>query len=608
VAVANEVMRATSRVAAMSRLTWLLAASALVAAACVDDSTTSEPDPVIGPAITPGSTDTKVRVSPTSGLGVSERGGTATFTVELTRQPTHEVTLHLYVDDESEGRIDTPALLFTPTSYGPRTVTVAGVDDADDDGNQGFSVVLGEAISRDLRYQSVEAADVHVTNIDDDAPGVTVLAADDLATTEAGGTATFTVQLSTKPSGEVVIPLATTAYNEVGLSTSELRFYPRDWDVAQTVTVTGVDDSVDDGDQLVTITTGRVASTDVDYLGLDPADVDVTNTDDENPGVVIPAGPFELIEGGYVYADGFRLTMQPSYYNYVYVYARNADGTIYGSLTFTYYNWYLPQTMYIYGDNLVVDGDRDVVLDITTTSYDPNYNNRDFGDLTVHVVDNDVPSLTFTSDGSASEGYGCSYGTVQLGTIPTAEVTVRVTSADESQLTVPYSLLTFGPNLSTYQYVELCPVDDAVIDGEHAVAVTATIETSADPSYEDLAPQSSTLTVYDNDLAITGENTSGIYYVYPYTTGQFTVRLGAAPTSDVVIPVASSNPSLGVTDVQSLTFTPDNWSEPQTFTLSGVNNGVYDYYVYFTVTAGPAVSDDPLFAGQSWSTYLYGVD
>jgi hypothetical protein len=597
-------MGATSRVASMSRLTWLLAATSLVAAACVDDSTTSEPDPVIGPVVTPGSTDTKVRVAPTSGLGVTERGGTATFTVELTRQPTHDVTVHLYVDDESEGRVDASTLLFTPTSYGPRTVTVTGVDDGDDDGNQPFNVILGEAISRDLRYQSVEAADVHVTNVDDDSPGITVLAADGLTTTEAGGTATFTVQLNTRPAGEVVIPLGVASYSEVSLSTAELRFYPRDWNVAQTVTVTGLDDTADDGDQAVTVGIGRVTSTDVDYVGLDPADVVVTNVDDDNPGVVLPTAPLELVEGSSLYAEGFRLTMQPSYYNSVYVYARSADGSINGSLYFDYYNWNLPQAMYIYGDNAIVDGDRDVVLDITTTSYDPNYSYRDFGDLTVHVVDNDIPSLS-VAGGYTTEGYGCDYSWVYLGTVPTGDVTVRITSSDESQLTIQNPLLTFGP-YTTGAYTYICPVDDALLDGEQTVTITATIETSADPHYQDLAPATASVVVTDNDVALTVDNLQGVYYVYPGTVAPFAVRLGAAPTHDVVVPVASSNAGLGVTDVQSLTFTPDNWSVPQTFILTGVDNGYSDYGSYFTVSAGPVVSDDPVFAGQSWAAGLYG--
>jgi hypothetical protein len=589
----------------MSRLSWLLAATTLVVAGCTDDSTHSDPDPVVGPVITPVSTDTKVRVSPTSGLGVTERGGSATFTVELTRQPTHDVTIHLYVDDESEGRIDASTLVFTTTSFGPRTVTVTGVDDGEDDGNQGFDVVLGEAISRDLRYQSVEASDVHVTNVDDDAPGVTVLAADGLSTTEAGGTATFTVQLNTRPTGEVVIPVTSESYGEVAVSVNELRFYPRDWDVPQTVTVTGVDDYLDDGDVAANVAIGRVASTDLDYVGLDPADVVVTNVDDENPGVSLPTENLTMVEGSYLYAYPFQLTSRPT--SYVYVYARSADGTFYGSAYFDYYNWNYPQTMYIYGDNFTVDGDRDVVLDITTESYDPAYNARDFGDLTIRVIDNDVPSLALYTSGGTTEGYGCTYAEVYLGAMPSADVTVRLTSSDEGQLTVTTPLLTFYANGSTYASTTICPVDDAVIDGDRYVTVTAAIETSADPAFEDLPPSSSSVYVGDNDVALNVVNLYGTYYTYPGYNALFQVNLGAAPSHDVVIPVATTNASQGVTAVSELVFTPDNWSVPQPLEVIAVDDGVYDSWgVSYQLVIGPAVSDDPVFAGQASTQYLYG--
>jgi hypothetical protein len=484
-------------------------------------------------------------------------------------------------------------------------VTVTGVDDGEDDGNQGFDVVLGEAISRDLRYQSVEASDVHVTNVDDDAPGVTVLAADGLSTTEAGGTATFTVQLNTRPTGEVVIPVASETYSELAVSVNELRFYPRDWDVPQTVTVTGVDDYLDDGDVAANVAIGRVVSTDLDYVGLDPADVVVTNVDDENPGVSLPTENLTMVEGSYLYAYPFQLTSRPT--SYVYVYARSADGTFYGSAYFDYYNWNYPQTMYIYGDNYTVDGDRDVVLDITTESYDPAYNARDFGDLTIRVIDNEVPSLTLYTSGAATEGYGCTYAEVHLGALPSADVTVRLTSSDEGQLTVTTPLLTFYANGSTYTSTTICPVDDAVIDGDHYVTVTAAVETSADPAFEDLPPSASSVYVGDNDVALNVVNVYGTYYTYPGYNALFQVNLGAAPSHDVVVPVATTNASQGVTAVSELVFTPDNWSVPQSLEVIAVDDGVYDSWgVSYQLVIGPAVSDDPVFAGQASTQYLYG--
>ena len=50
---------------------------------------------------------------------------------------------------------------------------------------------------------------------------------------------------------------------------------PGDWDVPQMVTVTGVDDGAADGDVAYTIVTAAAISGDVDYDGLDAADVQV---------------------------------------------------------------------------------------------------------------------------------------------------------------------------------------------------------------------------------------------------------------------------------------------------------------------------------------------
>jgi hypothetical protein len=588
----------------MSRLSWLLAATTLVVAGCTDDSTHSEPDPVVGPVITPVSTDTKVRVSPTSGLGVTERGGSATFTVELTRQPTHDVTIHLYVDDESEGRIDASTLVFTTTSFGPRTVTVTGVDDGEDDGNQGFDVVLGEAISRDLRYQSVEASDVHVTNVDDDAPGVTVLAADGLSTTEAGGTATFTVQLNTEPTGEVVIPVASANSAEVDADVDELRFYPRDWNVPQTVTVSGIDDYLDDGDVTTAITLGRAMSSDVDYAGLDVADVVVTNTDDETPGVLLPTEPITMYEGSYGYVYGIQLLSRPT--SWVTVYLSSSDGAFYGSVYFDYYNWNYPQTVYLYGDNYVVDGDRDIVLDVTTTSSDPAYAGRDFGDLTVHVVDNEYASVQLYTNTYAAEGSGCAYGEVYLSGQPLSDVTVHLTSSDETQLTLAPAAITFGPTTSTWSSFSLCPVDDTAIDGSHLVTVTAAVDASADPIWSSLPPVSSQITVADNDFTINVVDVNSYPYTYPGYNAPFQVTLGAQPTADVIIPVTSTNAAQGVPSVTELVFTPDNWQVPQSVTMLAVDDGVYDQGVVYELVAGPVVSDDPTFAGQTLSRTLYG--
>jgi hypothetical protein len=591
----------------MSRLSWLFAALSLVAAACVDDTTHSEPGPVVGPAITPGSNDTKVRVTPTSGLGVTERGGTATFTVELTRQPTHDVTIHLYVDDDTEATVDTEVLVFTPTSYGPRTVTVTGVDDGEDDGNQPFHVVLDEAISRDLRYQSVEAADVRITNVDDDAVGVTVLAADNLATSEAGGTATFTVQLSTRPSSAVVVRLDNPDPSEVTASAAELRFLPGNWQTAQTVTLTGVDDQDDDGNVTVTIGTS-IESSDDAYAAIDPADVVVTNADDEEPGVVglPPTSPINGYEGSYAYIYGIRLNSQPS--ATVILRARSADGLINATDYIYASDWQYEQSMYInIPQNQDIDGDRDVAVAFSTESADPAYNGLELGTGTIHITDDDRASMSlYVYSYQREDSTYCGTVEVSLGSRPTAVTTVRITSSDETELTIPSPVLTFGPGLPTRITTNACVVDDDEVDGTQMVTVTAAIEATTDANYQNLPARTYAAYVEDDDFHAVLENVYNVYYTDPLTVAPFRIQLGHAPTHDVTFAIATSNPQQAVTSVSTLTFTPDDWATPQTFLLEGVDNGVNDSYVAYQVTVGPAVSEDPAFAGLSFSDSLYG--
>ena len=93
----------------------------------------------------------------------------------------------------------------------------------------------------------MNAADVAVTNTDNDAAGITVTPTPGLTTTEAGGTATFTVVLNTQPTADVTIALSSSNTDGRHGRPASLTFTTANWNVAQTVTVTGVDDAVVDG-------------------------------------------------------------------------------------------------------------------------------------------------------------------------------------------------------------------------------------------------------------------------------------------------------------------------------------------------------------------------
>ena len=84
-----------------------------------------------------------------------------------------------------------------------------------------------------------------VTNTDDDAVGITVSTISGLNTTEAGGAATFTVVLASQPTADVSVALSSGDTSEGTVAPAALTFTAATWNVAQTVTVTGVNDAVD---------------------------------------------------------------------------------------------------------------------------------------------------------------------------------------------------------------------------------------------------------------------------------------------------------------------------------------------------------------------------
>src|SRR5205085_386827 len=144
---------------------------------------------------------------------------------------------------------------------------ITGVDDLVDDGNVAYSIVTAAAASADVSYNGIDPSDVAVSNTNNDSAGVTVSPTSGLVTTEAGGTATFTIVLNSQPTANVTIGISSSNAAEGTASVASLVFSALNWNVARTVTVTGVNDSVDDGDIGYSIVTAAATSTDAKYNG-----------------------------------------------------------------------------------------------------------------------------------------------------------------------------------------------------------------------------------------------------------------------------------------------------------------------------------------------------
>ena len=94
---------------------------------------------------------------------------------------------------------------------------------------------------------------------------------------------------------------------------ASLTFTAANWNVAQTVTVTGVDDAVDDGDIAYTISVDAAATAPTrNYNGLNPADVSVTNTDNDTAGITVRPSAATPTEAGGTATFTVVLNSQPT--------------------------------------------------------------------------------------------------------------------------------------------------------------------------------------------------------------------------------------------------------------------------------------------------------
>jgi VCBS repeat-containing protein len=224
-------------------------------------------------------TGDRVVVTPTSGLITTEAGGTASFDIVLAVAPAADVTISLTSSNPAEGVPSVNSVVFTTANWNvPQTVTVTGQDDFVVDGNVSYSIVTA-ASSSDPLFNGVTISDVSLVNNDNDVAAITVSPASGLVTTERGGTATFSVVLTSLPSASVTIALSSSDLTEGTVSPASLVFDSGNWNVPQVVTVTGVDDAAIDGDITYSIVTDAATSSDPLYNGLNPANVSVVNED-----------------------------------------------------------------------------------------------------------------------------------------------------------------------------------------------------------------------------------------------------------------------------------------------------------------------------------------
>lgn len=232
-----------------------------------------------------------------------------------------------------------------------------------------------------------------------------------------------------------------------------------------------------------------------------------------------------------------------------------------------------------------------------------SYEHATYTEPTLTVCYTSPAGITITeSDGTTvvTEGGATDSYTVVLDSQPTANVTVPVT--DDSQVdTDKYPSLVFTTsNWSTPQTVTVTATNDSVDEDDHTGTIVHTPVTSSDSNYAGISVNSVVATVHDNDTAgiIVTESDSSTVVTEGGATDSYTVVLSTQPTASVTVPVTEADAQFG-TDKTSLTFTTENWSTPQTVTVTAVDDETEEEDYNGTITHTPVTSTDGKYAGIS---------
>src|SRR5262249_21351998 len=223
----------------------------VIDANAVTDATTltfSAPSATSGSvAVTVPDKDTLGIVAAPSSLTIGEAGnGSVGF--HLTAQPTGNVTVSLVSSKPAAATVSPATLTFTPSNWSvDQPVTVSGVSDPD---------TVDEHPTITASASGVTSATVAVTVLDDDT--LTLVTDTSSVALAEGGTGTFKVMLSAQPQVSVSVLVSSPDTGAATVAPSTLTFTTSNWNVFQTVTVTGVQDQdvADESVALSVVSTG----------------------------------------------------------------------------------------------------------------------------------------------------------------------------------------------------------------------------------------------------------------------------------------------------------------------------------------------------------------
>ena len=296
--------------------------------------------------------------------------------------------------------------------------------------------------------------------------GITVGPTSGLVTTEGGGEVKFKVKLESEPLEDVVISVESDNPAEgivTDPQTLELTFTPRNWDMEQEVTVTGMDDALQDGPQNYFVEL-KADSKDRFYAVLEPILVYLRNEDNDFSGLIIEDSAAE--EGDSL---DFTVTLSPQNTQVVTVEYAITDGTAQegsdytaspssGTLMFT--PGETQKTISVHSiDDSINEPDEETLIVILRNPQNAVLNrNRATG----IIKDNDDPDVSVQF---ASSAYSVTEGET---------VAVRVTLSEDPERTVTIPIAVDQATTATTEDYSLSSTSVTFASGETSKDITLT--------------------------------------------------------------------------------------------------------------------------------------
>ncbi len=332
-----------------------------------------------------------------------------------------------------------------------------------------------------------------------------------------------------------------------------------------TFTITGVDDTIVDGTQNVTITATAAGLTDGTFA------LQVTDSDTASPGLALSSVASTISESngttvGTVTRTNANIT-QPLVVNLSS--SDTTEATVPATVTIPANQTSITFTISAFNDT-IVDGTQNVTITATAAGLTS-------ATLPLQVTDNDgVAALALSSVATTiSELNGTTTGTVtRTNAAITQPLVVTLSSSDTSEATVPASV-TIPANQTSITFT-ITAVDDAFADGTQNVTINA--------SATGLTSASLPLQVTDNEGAATLTLTSvasSISEANGTTTGTVT-RNNANIMQPLVVTLTSSDTSEAT--LPTTVTIPANQASIS-FTITGIDDAIVDGTQNVTLSA-----------------------